>query len=174
MIFHLPCSLEVKIMSQKIKTATSDLVMGVILFIFGLYLIIDALGMKIYNSFLDAPGFFPFILGIVFVGFGVTMLVTSLMNDGAKEAQKTFKLDNLAKLFLSNETKRVVVLLAIMVFYIFILIGRINFTVATFIYLFVTFFYLKSTTLIKNIIISLLTALIISGIFKYLFIIPLP
>jgi len=161
-------------MSQKIKTATSDLVMGVILFIFGLYLIIDALGMKIYNSFLDAPGFFPFILGIVFVGFGVTMLVTSLMNDGAKEAQKTFKLDNLAKLFLSNETKRVVVLLAIMVFYIFILIGRINFTVATFIYLFVTFFYLKSTTLIKNIIISLLTALIISGIFKYLFIIPLP
>lgn len=161
-------------MSQKIKTTTSDLVMGVILFLFGLYLIIDALGMKIYNSFLDAPGFFPFILGIVFVGFGVTMLVTTLMNDGAKEAQKTFKLDNLAFLFLSNETKRVVVLLAIMVFYIFILIGRINFTAATFIYLFVTFFYLKSTTLIKNIIISLLTALIISGIFKYLFIIPLP
>jgi hypothetical protein len=161
-------------MSQKTKTTTSDLVMGVILLLFGIYLVIDALGMKIYNSFLDAPGFFPFILGIVFIGFGVTMLVTSIRSGGVKEAQKTFESNNLAKLFLSNETKRVIILLAIMVFYIFILIGRINFTVATFIYLFVTFFYLKSTTLIKNIIISLLTALIISGIFKYLFIIPLP
>lgn len=174
MSFHLPCSLEVKTMSQKTKTTTSDLVMGVILLIFGLYLIIDALGMKIYNSFLDAPGFFPFILGIVFSGFGVTMLVTSLMNGGVKEAQKTFKADNLARLILNDRTKRVMVLLAIMVFYIFILIGRINFTIATFAYLFITFFYLKSATLIKNIIISLLTALIISGVFKYLFIIPLP
>ena len=53
-------------MSQKTKTTTSDLVMGVILLLFGIYLVIDALGMKIYNSFLDAPGFFPFILGMFF------------------------------------------------------------------------------------------------------------
>ncbi|MBE3140015.1 MAG: hypothetical protein IMZ53_05465, partial [Thermoplasmata archaeon] len=48
------------------KMAAADLVMGIFLIAFGGVLIWASLNMKIYKTFLDAPGFFPFILGIIF------------------------------------------------------------------------------------------------------------
>ena len=161
-------------MSQLKKTTTSDLVMSILLFAFGVFLIVESLGMKVYNSFLDAPGFFPFILGIIFIVFGMVMLLTALRGGSVDAAKKTFRKDTLAVLFLNPQTKRVVILSFFMVVYIFGLIGRVHFSIATFLYLFVTFLYLKSTTLVKNIIISALSALSISAVFQYVFKIPLP
>lgn len=161
-------------MSQSNKTTTSDLIMGVILLAFGTYVIVEALGMKVYRTFLDAPGFFPLILGIIFIVFGLMVFIAALAGGGVEAARKTFRKDSLAALFLSSEAKRVVILTLIMVAYIFVLIGRVHFAIATFIYLVVTFFYLKSTTLVKNLLISAISALLISAVFQYVFKIPLP
>lgn len=161
-------------MSQKIKTTTSDLVMSIVLIVFGIYLIIEALGMKVFNSFLDAPGFFPLILGFIFIAFGLLMLIGALRGGSVESAKATFTKESLTTLFLNSQTKRVVILSFFMVVYIYGLIGKVHFSIATFLYLFVTFFYLKSTTLVKNIIISVLSALIISAVFQYVFKIPLP
>ena len=141
-------------MSQLKKTTTSDLVMGVLLFAFGIFLIVESLGMKVYNSFLDAPGF--------------------LRGGSVEAAKNTFTKAALTTLFLNPQSKRVVILSFFMVVYIFGLIGRVHFAIATFLYLFVTFFYLKSTTLVKNIIISAISALVIGAVFQYVFKIPLP
>jgi len=161
-------------MSQLKKTTTSDLVMGVLLFAFGIFLIVESLGMKVYNTFLDAPGFFPLILGIIFSAFGLVMFIGSLRGGSVAAAKNTFTKATLTTLFLNPQSKRVVILSFFMVVYIFGLIGRVHFAIATFLYLFVTFFYLKSTTLVKNIIISAISALVISAVFQYVFKIPLP
>ena len=161
-------------MSQKVKTTTSDLVMGILLTIFGIYLIVEALGMKVFNTFLDAPGFFPLLLGIIFIVFGILMLVGSVRGGSVHAAKETYRKENLIAQFFNPQSKRVVILAFFMVVYIYGLIGRIHFTIATVLYLFVTFLYLKSTTLVKNIITSVVAALLISGVFQYVFKIPLP
>ena len=65
---------------QKKRNAAKDLASGVLLVFFGIYIIIDALNLKVYNTFIDAPGFFPTIVGAViallggilaFIGFKV-------------------------------------------------------------------------------------------------------
>ncbi|MDD3058989.1 MAG: tripartite tricarboxylate transporter TctB family protein [Sphaerochaeta sp.] len=161
-------------MSQKLKTTTSDLIMGILMLAFGIYLIVASLNMKVYSTFLDAPGFFPLILGIIFILFSLVMVIGALRGGSVDEVRKTFRKDSLAAMFLSSQAKRVVILSFFMVVYIYGLIGRVHFAIATVIYLFVTFWYLKSTTLVKNIIISVLSALIISAVFQYAFRIPLP
>ncbi|NCC63939.1 MAG: tripartite tricarboxylate transporter TctB family protein [Spirochaetia bacterium] len=161
-------------MSQLQKTTTSDLIMGVLLLGFGIFLIVEALGMRVYNTFLDAPGFFPLILGIIFIVFGIVMLIGAFRGGSIEAAKTTLHKDSLLAMALKPTTKRVVILSFIMVVYIYGLIGRIHFTIATVLYLFVTFWYLKSTTLIKNIIISVVAALLISAVFQYVFKIPLP
>lgn len=161
-------------MSQIKKTGTSDLIMGVLLFVFGIYLIVESLGMKVFNTFLDAPGFFPLILGIIFCLFGIVMFNGALKGGSVEAAKKTFHKDSLKALILKPETKRVVILSFFMVVYIYGLIGRIHFTIATTLYLLVTFWYLKSTNWLKNIIISVLSGVLISVIFQYVFKIPLP
>lgn len=161
-------------MSNSKKTTTSDLIMGGILMAFGIYLIVASLSMKVYNSFLDAPGFFPFILGIIFSLFGIVMLIGSIRGGSVGAAKDTFHKDSLIAIFLSPQAKRVVILSFLMMVYIYVLIGRIHFSIATFLYLVATFWYLKSTTWVKNIIISVLSAVLISAIFQYAFKIPLP
>jgi hypothetical protein len=161
-------------MSQTKKTTTSDLIMGILMLVFGIYLIFASLNMKVYSTFLDAPGFFPLILGIIFILFSIIMLIGALKGGSIEDAKKTFHKESLAALFLSSQAKRVFILSFFMVVYIYGLIGRVHFAIATVIYLFATFWYLKSTTLLKSIIISVLSALIISAVFQYAFRIPLP
>ncbi len=161
-------------MSEKPKYLTSDLVMGIILTIFGIYIGVEALGMRVYNTFLDAPGFFPLILGIIFVAFGVVMIIGSLRAGSLEAAKESFSKDNVMAILLDSQTKRVVILAFLMVVYIYGLIGRVHFTLATFLYLIATFIYLKSTTLLKSAIISIVSAFLISAVFQYFFKIPLP
>ncbi len=161
-------------MSEKTKSSASDLIMGIILILFSVYLAISALGMRIYNTFLDAPGFFPLILSIIFFIFGLVMVISAVRSGSVKATKKAFSKNNLITVLLDSQTKRVIILSFFMVVYIYGLIGRVHFTLATFLYLIATFLYLKSTTLVKSAIISIVSALLISAVFQYLFNIPLP
>ena len=161
-------------MEQQKKTTTSDLIVGALLGVFGIYLIVAALNMKVYNTFLDAPGFFPLILGGIFLVFGVVMDIGALRAGGAESTKEAFSKQNLLTIVMDPQTKRVVILAALMVVYIYGLVGRVHFTLATFLYLFFTFLYLKSTKLHWNILISVIASVLISVVFRYVFAIPLP
>ena len=156
------------------RMAAADLVMGIFLIIFGGIVIWSSLNMKIYKTFLDAPGFFPFILGIIFIGLGIIMALSSLRRKGYEQIKQGIKNINFSRLFKNIQFPRVIILIALMAFYIFVLVDRIHFTIATTIYLFLTLYYLKSTSLIKIIIISVATAFLISTFFTEFFEIPLP
>jgi hypothetical protein len=156
------------------KMAAADLIMGIFLIIFGGLVIMASLNMRIYKTFLDAPGFFPFILGIIFVGLGAIMTSSSLHRKGYAQIKQGIKYFNLTYLSKNIEIRRVMTLIILMVIYIFVFIGRIHFTLATALYLFFTLYYLKSASLFKIIIISIAAAFIISTFFTKFFHIPLP
>jgi len=156
------------------KMAAADLVMGIFLITFGGVVIWASSNMKIYKTFLDAPGFFPFILGIIFVGLGAIMTSSSLHRKGYEDIRQSIKHFNLTHLSKNIEIRRVMVLIILMAIYIFVLIGRIHFTLATALYLFFTLYYLKSASLFKIIIISIVAAFVISTFFTKFFHIPLP
>lgn len=156
------------------KMAAADLIMGIFLIVFGGFVIVASLNMKIYKTFLDAPGFFPFILGMIFIGLGTVMTLSSLRRKGLEQGKQDLKKFHLDSLFKSIRFQRVMTLIFLMVIYIFLLIGRLHFTLATALYLFFTLYYLKSASLIKIVIISIASALIISYSFSEFFKIPLP
>jgi len=161
-------------MKETNKFGAADLIMGVMLILFGGYLICASLSMKVYKTFLDAPGFFPLLLGIIFIVLGTMMVVSAIRRKGYAQIKQIFTRNNFTKIFKSIRFRRVMILITLMVIYIFILIGRVHFTLATAIYLFLTLFYLKSTTIIKIVLISIITSLAISGVFTIFFHIPLP
>ncbi len=161
-------------MDKTNKMAAADLIMGIFLIIFGGLVILSSLNMKIYKTFLDAPGFFPFILGIIFIFLGLIMTLSSLRRKGYEQVKQGLNNFNLSYLFQNVQFRRVMILIMLMIIYIFILIDRINFTLATSLYLFATLYYLKSANLIKIIIISITTAFLISIFFTEFFQVPLP
>ncbi|HHT80672.1 MAG TPA: tripartite tricarboxylate transporter TctB family protein [Spirochaetales bacterium] len=156
------------------KDLTGDILMGFLLMVGGVAIAIVALGMKVFRNFLDAPGFFPLILGCIFVLLGAALSFPALKKVGFSSVKATFSKTNLMEFFKNDKTLRVTVLLALMFTYAYILIGRINFTVATSIYLFLTMLYIKSTKWWLALIISIVASVAISVVFKYGFRIPLP
>ena len=58
---------------KKERNAAKDFVSGLLLVLFGIFIVVDALNMKIYNTFLDAPGFFPAIVGGVIILLGAIL-----------------------------------------------------------------------------------------------------
>lgn len=154
--------------------AGSDLICAIFLIILGIGSIISSLKMPIYKSFLDSPGFFPFILGGVFVVLGFLLMRTALSHDGYQRMKELLSAKRLKQHMKSGVFMRVLVLIALMMFYIFVLLGNINFVLATIIYLTITFYYLKATNVINMIIISTGVALGINILFTKLFNIPMP
>lgn len=156
------------------KMAAADLIMGLFLIVFGGVVIWTSLNMKVYKTFLDAPGFFPFILGIIFIFLGSIMTLSSWRRKGYEQIKSGLGKFKIIHLFQNIKVHRVMTLISFMVIYIFILIDRINFTIATILYLFFTLCYLKSTNIIKITIISITASLLISAFFTRFFHIPLP
>ncbi|QEN09180.1 tripartite tricarboxylate transporter TctB family protein [Oceanispirochaeta crateris] len=156
------------------KDMTGDIIMGFLLIISGIAIVVVALGMKVFRNFLDAPGFFPLMLGCVFVLLGAALSFPALKKVGLSTLKDTFSKSNLSKFFKDDKTLRVTILLALMFVYVYFLIGWLNFTVATFLYLFFTMLYIKSTKWWMVIIISIVASVTISVVFKYGFRIPLP
>ncbi|MDC7245701.1 MAG: tripartite tricarboxylate transporter TctB family protein [Sphaerochaetaceae bacterium] len=161
-------------MTNYSKKDASDLIMGVFLDIFGIYLTYAGLHMKVFKTFLDGPGFFPFVLGLILLTLGIIMTTVGIRSGGFLYLKENVKGHKMLAFFTHEETVRVLILIAMMAVYIFGLIGRMHFSVATCIYLLATMFYLRSTKWWKIIIISVVASIMISFIFQYFFKIPLP
>ena len=130
---------------KKARNAAKDLFCGVLLVLFGIYVIIDSLHMKVYNTFIDAPGFFPTLIGAVLVLLGAVLAFIGFRLGGARELKEVMNGAFIRQFITSDSTIRVVVLVAMMVGYIYVLLGRVHFIIATSIYLIANFLYLKAT-----------------------------
>ena len=130
---------------KKPRNAAKDLFCGVLLVLFGIYVIVDSLNMKVYNTFIDAPGFFPTLIGAVLLLLGGILAFIGFKLGGARELKEVFSGAFIKEFITSDSTIRVVILVAMMIVYIYVLLGRVHFIIATSIYLIANFLYLKAT-----------------------------
>ena len=151
---------------KKNRNAAKDLFCGILLVLFGIYIVVTSLGMKVYNTFIDAPGFFPTIVGAVIVLLGGLLAFTGAKLGGVRELKEICNPAFLKAFFTNDSTIRVVILVAMMVVYIYVLLGRMHFIIATSIYLIANFLYLRAT---KQWWLSILIAVAMSTIVYYAF-----
>ena len=143
---------------QKKRNAVRDLVSGAFLVLFGIYVIVESKNMRVYNTFIDAPGFFPMIIGIVLTGLGAVLAYIGFRTGGVTELREVCSFSFLKKFFMEDSTIRVLVLLAMM--------GRIHFILASAIYLTATFLYLKA---VKQWWLAIIIAVVSSCVAYYAF-----
>lgn len=151
---------------KKERNAAKDFVSGIVLVIFGAFILFDAMNMKIYNTFLDAPGFFPAIVGGVIIVLGAILAFIGYKLGGFAELKEVCNGEFLKQFITGEGTVRVLILIAMMVIYIWGLLGRMHFIIATSIYLVANFLYLKA---MKQWWISIIIAVAMSAIVYYAF-----
>ena len=151
---------------KKERNAAKDFASGIVIVLLGIFILVDALHMKIYNTFLDAPGFFPAIVGGVIIVLGAVLAFIGFKLGGARELKEVLNGPYLKKFITGDATVRVLILIAMMVIYIWGLLGRIHFIIATSIYLIANFLYLKAT---KYWWLSIIIAVAMSAIVYYAF-----
>jgi hypothetical protein len=163
----------------------ADFITSLILVGFGLAVLVLSIQMPRFES-RDAnpysvPGIVPGLLGIVIGMLGLVLLIRSVRSGGYRLNLRNFSLTA----YLSNEaTKRMVVTIAICLFYAFVMIGRIPYLLATIIFIamfVITFEYRRtdpSATRMRTVLFALLLAVIAGGViwavFRYLFLVSLP
>ena len=151
---------------KKERSAAKDFVSGILIVLFGIFIVVDALNMKIYNTFLDAPGFFPAIVGGVIIVLGGVLAFIGFKLGGLTEFKEVMNGAFLKAFVTSDATVRVLILILMMVVYICGLLGRMHFIIATSIYLIANFLYLKA---MKQWWISIIIAIAMSAIVYYAF-----
>lgn len=152
-----------------------DIVFGVILVLLGMFFAWQSYKMP-WNGIsgggvLAAPGLLPLIISIVLMLCGV-ILIVSAVKEGTRITKEDLKAA--LKVLKSKAAVRIYVMLVIIAGYIFGLVGRIEFTLATFIFLSVFFLYVKAGKWWGCLILAAVVAVAISFAFGTLIGIPLP
>lgn len=130
--------------NKKKREPALDVVFGTALIIFGIYIVITSLGLKYFTSFIDGAGFFPCIIGSCLILFGIVLLYTAIRLGGVKMLKESLNAEGVKAFIKNDATIRVVILIAMMVIYMFVLIGNVHFILATSLYIFANYMYLDA------------------------------
>ena len=157
----------------------TDIYFGILLFAASVVVFIEVLKMPVELSVAGggtsaaytAPGLMPGVVSLVLMALSI-VLITGALKEGAKVKKEDFR--RTVNWFKNEDSKRIVVSFIIIIIYIFVLIGRISYYAATFLYLFSFMFYCKAGRWYKVLFISVLTTAIIGYAFNKLVLIPLP
>ena len=169
------------------QSKTKEMVFSFVLIILGIIVAIE--GFRIYlraaeapyfiTEFTISPGFIPTILGIALTLFSVLYLFTCLKMEG-KSHTEVLKL-RFSEFFSWVKANRKNVDIAftigaviLMAIYTYILMEFLSFWIASIIFLLALFFYLRSGSWWKNILVSILGVLLIVFVFQYCFGAALP
>ena len=153
--------------------AGADFITAILLIIFGAVFYMGARSMKVYQMFFVSPGFFPMILGVLFVLFGVTLLYTSYLRGGWRDARRIVSGGNLKMCAASPVFKKWCVVFLLILVYV-ALLGKVSFVYLSMGYLFFTFIFLKAAKWYWIILISVTAPLAVQLVFVNFFRIPMP
>lgn len=129
--------------NEKKGLAAKELIFGVILVLFSIYVILTSLGLKYMKTFMDGAGFFPLLIGIVLLILGSVLLYVAVKCGGVNELKEALAAGNGVAGFVKNDkTLRVLILIGMMVVYMYGLVGRIQFIPSTAAYIFANYMYL--------------------------------
>jgi len=176
------------------KMPKADFITSILLMVVSVYIIIESLNMPRFehrniNPY-TIPGLVPAVLGVIIAVLSVALFIRSIMYRGyilssktTADAAETGSKKKWA-FFRKPETIRVLLTVGFCLLYAIILVGWVWYPIATFVYTFgfIAFFeYERGKPVSKQIkmfviaaIEALLTAALVSVVFRYLFLIRLP
>lgn len=147
-----------------------DLWLAVILILLSIGVIFISLRMPRPAGWLSAPGIFPLFSAVLLLFLSVGLFLWTIFKRRPRPTETTPR--TFTETF--TESKRMLWAIIGTLVYIFLLIPTVHFTIATFIYLLGTLWYFWRGKTYKIILISFLTALLLSEMFKRFFQIMLP
>jgi len=139
-----------------------DFVTSIVLFIFGLFIIIGAAQMPVSSSYggvknvwYVSPALFPFIIGGSMLVLSILLGFVAVKEVGMESIIKRvghFGDDGLMGTFLKERNLRYIAILSFFVFYVYLFIPRIDYFLATFNFLlvFMSIFYFNDYSLLKK------------------------
>jgi hypothetical protein len=156
-----------------------DLIASLILLAVGIFVLVDSFRMIFFVDlpgveevgWFVAPGIFPFMLSVGIIVMSLIMLSIAYRESGRIKFESWRKF---RKYFKSKDTIIMMTEIGLLFFYAFVLLKKVHFTLATFIYLFLSMFVVKAASWYKIAMISVLAAVVIAYLFGNLFKIPLP
>ncbi|MCL2011002.1 MAG: tripartite tricarboxylate transporter TctB family protein [Synergistaceae bacterium] len=151
----------------------ADFITAIVLIIFGTAFFKNARNMRTYRIFFSSPGFFPMILGIIFILFGLALLYISYRRGGWVDARRIIGADNLKRSVASPVFKKCVIIFLLILGYV-ALLGKISFVYLSMGYLFLTFLFLKAAKWYWIALISVIAPIVIQMVFVNYFRIPMP
>jgi len=163
---------------KKESLRKADVIFSIILICLSIYILIESLRMPVTGlkgtveeEFYIAPGFLPTIVTVILMIMGLFLLINGLKS-GGKISKKD--IINIIQVIKSENFVKSVIMVALIIIYTFILIGRLPFFWATFIFLTISMLFLRATSWWRIILISAVASLVITYSFGTLARIPLP
>jgi hypothetical protein len=147
-----------------------DFLLAVALLLISIGTIILSWRMPRPSGWTTSPGVFPLFIGIVLLGMGIGLLSGAIRSGRQLSPGIRQKMTQEQKIFL----KRILLATGGILFYIFVLIPTVHFTIGTMLYLIGTLWYFWRGKIYKILLISIFSALFLSAAFQYLFQVILP
>ena len=176
---------------KKIKNGYIDFISGMVLlvfsilvFIYGIY-IISTMNLGKGIEWYTSPAIMPLLIGLVIGILSVLLMLKnrksfvehiSKKNNINSKLRNQFSMKDAILNYRENQSIRFFITLVLLIFYIFVFIGRIPFVLATFLYLILNMIVFKDKgyAIWKLVIISLFMSLLINYGFGIVAKIPLP
>lgn len=153
-----------------------DFISGIILLIFGIYVLITGIFIAKKSTIGDivwygSPGIFPIFIGVIIVILAIILAIENLPKENNVNLIR-----DIVKCVDKNVVFRTLITIGLFAVYVFILIGRIPFYIATFVYLFITMLIFRENKFViwKLLLISIIVTIIICLGFGKIANIPLP
>lgn len=161
--------------SGKGATAAIDFVSSILLMAFSIGVVLWSLRMPRPGGWSSAPGLIPLFLSTCTFFMGLGLLISAVRNKGVSQLVSRCKTFSPSQSIIDIKVKRSLWIILLTAFYFFILLGRIPFELASFIYLASTLhvFWRKGGWL-KIILISVLLPCVTSALFRVIFIVFMP
>jgi hypothetical protein len=155
---------------QKKVFSSWDLVIGLILGLFSVFVIAKSLMMPTYNAAVYVrPGIVPFIVGVALLGMSITLIVKSIRENGISMLRA-----KAAELMENRDAYRFLVLSIATLVYIALLdMTNLHFIILTLVFLWVVYIYLKVSILMSTIL-SIVSSVAIYLFFTQVFNVPMP
>ena len=160
---------------KKDAMAGINFFVSILLMGFSVVVVLLSLAMPRPGGWSSGPGLIPLFLGATIFFMSIHIFSSSLKKEGYSIFVALCKDFSLVKSWGDVKTRRTIYLALLIAFFVFGLLGRIAFEIATFIYLlclFLTFW--RKGGWVKIILLSALVPLILGTVFRLLFSVSLP
>lgn len=152
-----------------------DFVVSIIIFLLSIIVIVWSLHMPRPGGWSTAPGLMPLFLGATLLAMGIGLLVSAIRNNGIQRLRERMRRFSVREWVNEGTGRRTLWVVLVTGFYVFVLLGRIPFEIASIIYLGVMLYvFWRRGGWLKITLISVLLPLVFGIIFRGIFIILLP